>query len=859
MELKLLQQFFLLAIRSVKRRLPAPQYLAALVSRIRKAVVSFLYGLLAYLRRIGKRSGDPPGSSLSSSTIIRLGGGEQAPKGVHPAPTRDPVLYTNIQESDREIIPIDNSIACSSIPGTVYPNNLFNARRSKQALENSKESHRSALKRSSQYSHASSNSSFSDTSSMQGGRNRSIGRGPDGTLPALSSCLLTVPGTAAQSCIDVSAGIERIPSMLDGASSRRAPSLSTPSMVTYKGPIMDNPFLKKMCPVMPEATRRYNPKKPPDSGRKSTVIPELTREFTRDMPLDSPWSIVRHREGGCYFYHEQERVVTDSDMTDPKLLQQSAALFKALAQYIDDEELSDQLPTDRHLFLDFDVEPGDQGDISVYYYYVDHEAMAVFFLHEYDAKSLTTWEEAPRSSSQLHLGKEIEAQYWYFLQLYPTCRALSKDLIFELRDTCTYWIADVETCQNSTAPYSLKALSEILDLANSIGDDAGSICPGAMAMLARHMYMFAHTGFIHYHGEPYVRLDRIAAVHDDQPYKKTRLIKIISPLLFFDPDHHLRLLQNAWVDRIIHKTKWDEITEAMKDEWIGRVVYGSLVLASSVSFLTVPGVVDHSEKNMITTPQIFAYLSIFSSTTSVILVLLLHRHQQVRGGESASQAQQYLRDQVSTRFGLEPLAIHHSLPHAFLMWSAVFFLLAIITFCVLTGNVVSIVVALHPKDFSLMLRLVMRSAGASTWRRSNPRRFVSSTLPRFADPWPLPHTPEHMASTVTPSSNNPIAPLPRNNESIDTLRARLVYQSRKRGTLESDLLLSTFARDHLSSMPEAELKEYDKLLDEADWDIYYWATGERTPSQRWADSPLLEKLRIHARNEGKVVRKMPPL
>ncbi|KJA23156.1 hypothetical protein HYPSUDRAFT_40325 [Hypholoma sublateritium FD-334 SS-4] len=102
-------------------------------------------------------------------------------------------------------------------------------------------------------------------------------------------------------------------------------------------------------------------------------------------------------------------------------------------------------------------------------------------------------------------------------------------------------------------------------------------------------------------------------------------------------------------------------------------------------------------------------------------------------------------------------------------------------------------------------------------------------------------------------------PLPRPNEPIDTLRARLVYQSRKRGTLESDLLLSTFARDFLGKMTHEEMKEYDKLLDEPDWDIYYWATGERTPPERWAGSPLLEQLSVHARNEGKVVRKMPSL
>lgn len=50
-----------------------------------------------------------------------------------------------------------------------------------------------------------------------------------------------------------------------------------------------------------------------------------------------------------------------------------------------------------------------------------------------------------------------------------------------------------------------------------------------------------------------------------------------------------------------------------------------------------------------------------------------------------------------------------------------------------------------------------------------------------------------------------------------------------------------------------------QLMDEPDWDIYYWATSKRPPPERWADSQLLEQLRVHARNEGKVVRRMPDL
>ena len=57
-------------------------------------------------------------------------------------------------------------------------------------------------------------------------------------------------------------------------------------------------------------------------------------------------------------------------------------------------------------------------------------------------------------------------------------------------------------------------------------------------------------------------------------------------------------------------------------------------------------------------------------------------------------------------------------------------------------------------------------------------------------------------------------------------------QSRKRGTLESDLLMSTFAEAHLREMSMAQMAQFDLFLDENDWDIYYWATQEPTPTSQ---------------------------
>jgi succinate dehydrogenase flavin-adding protein (antitoxin of CptAB toxin-antitoxin module) len=59
---------------------------------------------------------------------------------------------------------------------------------------------------------------------------------------------------------------------------------------------------------------------------------------------------------------------------------------------------------------------------------------------------------------------------------------------------------------------------------------------------------------------------------------------------------------------------------------------------------------------------------------------------------------------------------------------------------------------------------------------------------------------------------------------------RVTDQSRKRGTLESDLLLSNFANAYLHRMTRPQLEAYDRFLDENDWDIYYWATQEPTPT-----------------------------
>ncbi|KAI9855352.1 MAG: vesicle coat component [Trichoglossum hirsutum] len=85
-----------------------------------------------------------------------------------------------------------------------------------------------------------------------------------------------------------------------------------------------------------------------------------------------------------------------------------------------------------------------------------------------------------------------------------------------------------------------------------------------------------------------------------------------------------------------------------------------------------------------------------------------------------------------------------------------------------------------------------------------------------------------------------IEPLRRTGEDVVTMRARLLYQSRKRGILESDLLLSTFADAYLPTMTLEQLQQYDRFLDENDWDIYYWATQEPVPTAQASEGGSLK-------------------
>ncbi|MEM1344038.1 MAG: succinate dehydrogenase assembly factor 2 [Pseudomonadota bacterium] len=85
---------------------------------------------------------------------------------------------------------------------------------------------------------------------------------------------------------------------------------------------------------------------------------------------------------------------------------------------------------------------------------------------------------------------------------------------------------------------------------------------------------------------------------------------------------------------------------------------------------------------------------------------------------------------------------------------------------------------------------------------------------------------------------------PRAPESSETRLKRLKLRSWRRGTREMDLIFGRWFDAEATVLSEADLDAYERLMEENDWDLYYWITGARETPERAV--PLVERIaRFH--------------
>ncbi|MDP2434126.1 MAG: succinate dehydrogenase assembly factor 2 [archaeon] len=91
-------------------------------------------------------------------------------------------------------------------------------------------------------------------------------------------------------------------------------------------------------------------------------------------------------------------------------------------------------------------------------------------------------------------------------------------------------------------------------------------------------------------------------------------------------------------------------------------------------------------------------------------------------------------------------------------------------------------------------------------------------------------------------------------EGLETQRRRLVWHSTKRGTVENELILGSFAKKNLPQFSEDSLTAFDLILQESDPDLFKWLTkpDEEPPAEFLSSHPqipdVFSALRAHVQS-----------
>jgi antitoxin CptB len=81
---------------------------------------------------------------------------------------------------------------------------------------------------------------------------------------------------------------------------------------------------------------------------------------------------------------------------------------------------------------------------------------------------------------------------------------------------------------------------------------------------------------------------------------------------------------------------------------------------------------------------------------------------------------------------------------------------------------------------------------------------------------------------------------------LDARRRRVLFRAWRRGLREMDLVMGQFADMNLPGMGEADLSEFERLLDIPDPQVLAWITGDE-PTPLSFDTPLFARLRAAPR------------
>ncbi|KAJ6595613.1 hypothetical protein DFH09DRAFT_1357542 [Mycena vulgaris] len=429
-------------------------------------------------------------------------------------------------------------------------------------------------------------------------------------------------------------------------------------------------------PLLSEADPRIFPGTPESVGRydhkiiisnEPTQFTILPRTFSL-RPIEPPtgWDACLHPNGVRYFFHEEKRVFTEANIFDGASFDLITKTLRTIHEFILAHRID--LPADADLVLD-EYTYSDQSK-GFQYYFVHHKDRCVFWLDRVESDMFPVATQVNGMTTASQIRNELEAQYWYHCELFPRSLQVTHEIIDELRDLVLHALGDVITFIGTTVSWKVDELNHMVKLIDGFGKNVGknvdSKLSGSSCIVGRLMWLFVRARVYNFHGEPGARLHADESVYGTVR-KRTLLITLLNPLLFYAPDFHLVGLHTIYTDGL-----------------------STVVLNANVAFLSIQSVDQNGVASLERTPaQISSYLSMLTSIGAIIIGLLLVKQNRDRDRLTASDAAEFIFNRTHPTLGLETLAVLYSLPYAMLIWSMISFLAAFSFMCFERSSVVT--------------------------------------------------------------------------------------------------------------------------------------------------------------------------
>lgn len=88
----------------------------------------------------------------------------------------------------------------------------------------------------------------------------------------------------------------------------------------------------------------------------------------------------------------------------------------------------------------------------------------------------------------------------------------------------------------------------------------------------------------------------------------------------------------------------------------------------------------------------------------------------------------------------------------------------------------------------------------------------------------------------------------RSSADLDLRRRKILFRAWHRGMREMDLIMGRFADAEIGGLSEAELDEFERLIEVLDRDLLSWVTGEAQVPENY-DSDVFRRLKAFHRHD----------